>query len=328
MNLKACVCGVLAVLLVGCAGGTGHKSNEKYYLVSSNVRIPYWQAAGTGLSRAARQLDVTGEMVGPDNYDPQAEQAAFRATVAKGPAGIMVSAADARLLKADIESAIGQGIPVITIDSDAPDSKRLLFIGTNNREAGIMGGRRAVKELNGKGNVIMYTMPGQPNLEERMRGYKDAFADLPNIRIVDTVDVKGDPRVAFDQTNDIIEKGKLKPDAFVCLEAIACKEVADVLERKKVTGKVIIAMDTDQDTLDGIKKGKIAATIAQKPFTMAFAGLKILGDLHLNKPQSLNMNFATDTMSPIPVFIDTGATMIDKSNVDAFLNARGSADGK
>ena len=328
MNFKACVCGSLAVLLVGCAGGTGHKSNEKYFLVSSNVRIPYWQAAGTGLARAARQLDVTAEMVGPDNYDPQGEQAAFRTAVARGPAGIMVSAADARLLKADIDSAIGQGIPVITIDSDAPDSKRLLFIGTNNREAGIMGGRRAVKELNGKGNVIMYTMPGQPNLEERMRGYKDAFADSPNIKIVDTVDVKGDPRVAFDQTNDIIEKGKLKPDAFVCLEAIACKEVADVLGRKKVSGKVIIAMDTDQDTLDGIKKGKIAATIAQKPFTMAFAGLKILGDLHLNKPKSLDMNFATDTMSPLPVFIDTGATMIDKSNVDAFLTATSSTDGK
>ena len=323
MNFKACACGVLTLLLVGCAGGTGHKSNEKYYLVTTNVGIPYWQAAGTGLSRAARQLDVTAEMVGPDKYDPQAEQAAFRTTVAKGPAGIMVSAADARLLKTDIDAAIGQGIPVITIDSDAPDSKRLLFIGTNNREVGIMGGRRAVKELNGKGNVIMYTMPGQPNLEERMRGYKDVFADSPNIKIVDTVDVKGDPRVAFDQTNDIIEKGKLKPDAFVCLEAIACKEVADVLERKKVTGKLIIAMDTDQDTLDGIKKGKIAATIAQKPFTMAFAGIKILGDLHLNKPQSLDMNFATDTMSPLPVFIDTGATMIDKSNVDAFLKAEG-----
>jgi ribose transport system substrate-binding protein len=327
MKLRASLCAGLFVLLIGCAGGTGHKSNEKYFLVSANVRLPYWQAAATGLSRAARQLDVSAEMVGPDNYDPQAEQAAFRTAITKGPAGILVSAADPNLLKADIDSAIGQGIPVLTIDSDTPDSKRLLFIGTNNRQAGVMGGRRAVKELNGKGNVVVYTMPGQANLVERLNGYKDALAES-SIKIVDTVDVKGDPRVAFDRTTDIIEKAKVKPDGFVCLEAIACKEVADVLDRKKVSGKVIIAMDTDQETLDWIKKGVIAATIAQKPFTMAYYGLKVLGDLHLNKPQTLEMNLATDTMSPMPVFIDTGATMIDKSNVDAFLNARNSASAK
>lgn len=325
LKFKAVLCGSLLVLLIGCSGGTGHKSNEKYYLVSTNVKLAYWQSAVSGLNRAARQIDVMAEMVGPDTYDPKAEQAAFQTAVGKGPAGIMVSAADASLLKGDIDSAIDKGIPVITMDSDAADSKRLLFIGTNNRLAGLMGGRRAVKELNGKGNVVVYTMPGQTNLEERLHGYKDVFADSPGIKIIETVDVKGDPRVAFDRTSEIIDKGKEKPDGFVCLEAIACKEVADVLDRKKITGKVIVAMDTDQDTLDWIKKGSIAATIAQKPFTMAFYGLKVLGDLHLNKPPSLNVNFAQDTMSPVPAFIDTGATLIDKSNIDAFLEAKKAA---
>jgi ribose transport system substrate-binding protein len=312
----------LLVVLSGCAGGTGHKSNEKYYLVCTNTKLPYWQAAASGFARAARQLDVTAEVVGPETYDPPGEQAAFRTALGKGPAGILISAADSNLLKADIDDAIGKGVPVITIDSDSPGSKRLTFIGTQNRQAGLMGGRRAVKELNGKGNVVVYTIPEQPNLIERLHGYKDVFADSPGIKIVEVVDDKGDARVAFDATSDILDKGKLKPDAFVCLEAIACKEVADVLDRKKVTGKVIIAMDTDQGTLDWIKKGSIAATIAQKPFTMAYYGLKMLGDLVLNKPPSLDHNFADDTMSPLPVFVDTGATMIDKSNVDSFVSAR------
>jgi len=142
------------------------------------------------------------------------------------------------------------------------------------------------------------------------------------------VDVKGDPRLAFDTTSDILDKGKLKPDGFACLESISCKEVADVLDRKKITGKVIVAMDTDPGTLEWIKKGAIAATIAQKPYTMAFYGLKMLADLHLNKPPSLDHNFAQDTQSPLPTFVDTGATLIDKSNVDSFISERDAAKSK
>ena len=315
-------------ILGGCTGSTGHKSNEKYYLVSSNVKLQYWQSAAAGLFKAAKQLDVSAEMVGPDTYDAQAEQVAFRSALAKKPAGILVSAADPNLLKADIDAAIGQGVPVITIDSDTPASKRLTFIGTNNREAGRMGGERLAKEMGGKGNVIIYSMLAQANVEERLRGYKDALADSPGIKIVEVVNMKGDPRVVFDATSEIVDKGKLKPDAFACLEAISCKEVADVLGRKKITGKVIIAMDTDQGTLDWIKKGSIAATIAQKPFTMAYFGVKLLGDLFLNKLPTLDRNFSTDAQSPLPMFIDTGATVIDKSNVDGFLSARDSEKGQ
>lgn len=318
------LCSILA-FLAGCTGSTGHKSNEKYYLVCANIKLPYFQAAASGLAKAGKDLDVSVETTGPDTYDPQAEQQAFRNALAKQPAGILVSAADPNLMRSDIDSAIAKGVPVITIDSDTPNSKRLCFIGTNNHQAGVMGGKRLSKELNGKGNVVIYTMPGQANLEERLHGYKDALADSPGIKIVETVNVKGDPRVAFDATNDLLDKGKLKPDAFACLEAIACKEVADVLERKKITGKVIVAMDTDQGTLDWIKKGGIAATIAQKPYTMAFYGVKMLGDLYLHKPAQLDHNWDQDTQSPVPMFVDTGATMIDKSNVDAFLSSRDAA---
>jgi ribose transport system substrate-binding protein len=315
----------MLVVLSGCTGSTGHKSNEKYYLISTNTKISYWQAAAAGFYKEAKILDVSGEMTGPDTYDIQAEKTAFETAVAKNPAGILISSADASVLKADIDSAIAKGIPVLTIDSDAPDSKRLTFIGTNNRQAGVMGARRLIKELNGKGSVVIYTMPNQSNLEERLHGYKDTLADAPGIKIVDTIDIKGDPRVAFDSTNDLL-KGKTKPDAFACLEAISCKEVADVLDRNKVTGKVIIAMDTDQGTLDWIKKGGINATIAQKPYTMGYFGLEMLGELFLHKPAALDHNFGQDTQSPLPVFVDTGATLIDKSNVDNFISARDSAN--
>src|SRR5205807_2523046 len=107
--------------VAGCTGKTGHKSNERYYLVCANIKLPYWQAAASGLYKAGKELDVTAEVTGPDTYDRPAEQQAFQSAVAKNPAGILVSAADPNLMKADIDEAIGKGIPVITIDSDTPD---------------------------------------------------------------------------------------------------------------------------------------------------------------------------------------------------------------
>jgi ribose transport system substrate-binding protein len=65
----------------------------------------------------------------------------------------------------------------------------------------------------------------------------------------------------------------------------------------------------------------IAATIAQKPFTMAFYGLKILDDLHHHKPESLDRFWQQEAQAPIPTLVDTGATLVDKNNLARFRRA-------
>src|ERR1051326_385445 len=114
--------------LAGC-GSSPHTTTEKYYLVATNIKIPYWQSANAGLLQAARQMGVKVEMVGPDSFDPKAEHEAFQRILAEKikPAGIMVSVSAPAVMQPDIDAAIGQGIPVITVDSDAPASKRLTF---------------------------------------------------------------------------------------------------------------------------------------------------------------------------------------------------------
>jgi ribose transport system substrate-binding protein len=308
--------------LAGC-GGSPHTSTEKYWLVATNIKIPYWQSANAGLVHAAQQMGVKAEMVGPDTFDSKAEHDAFQRVLAEKikPSGIMVSVADPAVMQPDIDAAIGQGIPVITVDSDAPGSKRLTFIGTDNYKAGLMGAQLAAKQLQGKGNVVVFTMPEQANLKERLHGYRDGFEGYPGIKIVDTVDIKGDARIAFDHTQELFDKkGIDKIDGFICLEAIACPEVADVLDRNKVPGKVIVAMDTDQRTLDGIKNNRIAGTIAQKPFTMGFVGVEALDTMYHNPPKPLDKLWAQDPQSPVATFIGTGEMLVDKSNVDAFVS--------
>jgi ribose transport system substrate-binding protein len=80
-------------------------------------------------------------------------------------------------------------------------------------------------------------------------------------------------------------------------------------------------MDTDDDTLSWIQKGVIVATISQKPYTMSFVGLKILDDLYHHKLSSLTADWARDSFAPIPAFVDTGSSLVDKSNVDAVIAA-------
>jgi ribose transport system substrate-binding protein len=301
--------------LSGCSKSE-HSAAERYFLVCSNIKIPYWQSAVQGLEKAASEMGVRAEMVGPDRWDNKAQLDDLRRVIGLKPAGLLVSVSDAEMLKPAINEAIAAGIPVVTMDSDAPGSQRLLFVGTNNYQAGITGGSVLGRHLT-KGNVAIFTIPAQANLDERLRGYQDALASHPGVRITHTIDTKGDPGTAFDEASKLVDT-KAPVDAFVCLEATACKEVADVLDRKKVDGKVIIAMDTDQGTLDWIEKGKIAATIGQRPYTMAYYGLKVVDDLYHHKPNPLASNWAQNPTSPLPVMVDTGSTLIDKSNLSTF----------
>ncbi len=308
-----------ALLLLSC--GSAHDSDEYFVLVSANLQIPYWKTAGTGFANAAAQMKVRSDFTGPQNYDPKAERDAVDQAVQKKATGILLGVTDPALLKDSIDKAVAAGIPVITMDSDAPTSKRLFFIGTNNYQAGFTGGLRLAQELKGNGNVVVFSMPDQSNLQERLRGYKEALARTPDIKITRVVDIQGDPRIAFDTTTQIIGKERDKVDAFVCLEAQSGKEVAGVLDSYHVTGKTVIAMDTDPETLDWIKKGVIAATISQKPYTMAFVGMQMLDNLYHHKPPSLEADWSKDGYAPIPAFVDTGSTLIDKTNVDAFIQA-------
>lgn len=315
----------LMLPLLNCGGG--HDANEKYYLVADNIQVPYWQTAHAGFSQAAQELKVRSEFVGPDTFDPKAQQRAFEQILQRGkPSGILISIADAKLMKDDINKAIAARIPVLTMDSDAPESQRLFFIGTNNYDAGFNGGQRLAKELHGKGNVVVFTMPEQANLQERLRGYRDSVATT-QIKFTRVVDIKGDPRIAFDAATEIVGKEKDKVDAFVCLEAQAGKEIATVLSNNGVKNKVVMAMDTDPDTLDWIRRGGIAATISQKPYTMAYVGVMMLDHLYHHKLPNLQMDWAKDSFAPIPSFVDTGSSLIDKTNVDAFLQTKQSVTG-
>jgi ribose transport system substrate-binding protein len=313
----------LAMLALGVAFTLGcdqrHSNKEVFYLISANSALPYWQTAAAGFKQAAAQYRVTARVTGPEGYDAQAELAELQKATAAKPGGILISVADISVLQPGIDAAVSAGIPVITMDSDAAGSRRLYFIGTNNLEAGQLGGRRVIEKLGGKGNVVFFTSTGQPNTEDRLKGFKDVFASRPDIKIVEVVDIKGDPRSAFDKTQEFLAlTGPKKIDAYVCLDSASGKLVSDAVKRAG-GGRELVAWDVNQDTLDEIKAGTIDATIAQKPFTMGYVGLKALDEIYHDPPRQLNKDYSADSFAPYPVFVDTGTSLVDKSNVDLYI---------
>ncbi|WP_419804453.1 substrate-binding domain-containing protein [Terriglobus sp.] len=305
-----------ALLLLGTMGCQRHSKSDKYYLIAGNLKVPYWKTATAGFQQAAADYNVTAIVDGPDGEDAGAEEDAFQKAAATKPAGILVSVLDANRMQSAITSAVRSGTPVITIDSDAAQSGRLYFIGTDNYNAGHLGAQRLIQLLHGKGNVVFFTYPAQPNLAERLKGYQDTFNDHAGMKTVDVVNIGGDTSIAFDKVREYVSKtGADKVDAFVSLESVSAKDVADALDRQHVTDRTVIGMDVSPDTVELINKGKVAATIAQKPWTMGYVGLKALAHVHEDDAKDVG---STGAQARFPAFVDTGSALVDKENVGAW----------
>lgn len=312
--------------IFGCllmAGCHDRSSKDTFYLVAVNTKLPYWKTLQAGFNKAAQEYGVTARVLGPETYDVSAEASALSDAVSRHPAGILVSAAAAGSLHSDIASAISQGIPVITVDSDAPNSDRLYFIGTNNRRVGLLGGQRVVDKLQGKGNVVFLSIPGQPNLDERMHGYEEVFSNSPGIKVVGLIATGGESSSAFDQTQQLLQKtGADKVNAFICLESEGGKAVAEVFKRNNVNDRELIAMDVDPDTLRLIAEGTIDATVSQRPWTMGYLGLKALDSAYRTPHNGVfSQDYSVDAHSPFPSLIDTGSALITRDNVSQYQQA-------
>jgi len=307
-----------AVLIASCAKPY-HEQDERYVFVATNTGLPYWQEARAGFADAAKMLGVQGELIGPTGYAPNAELVAFRQAVEEYPSGICLSAARPEIFQTEIDKAISLGIPVICVDADAPDSKRLLYIGTDNFKAG----RDSLKQMAAlvpSGNIVVISIPGQRNLDDRVAGVADALKNFPAIKLTRILDDKGDAKTAFDQVSELIQN-KEKVDGIICLEATGGSGAAQALHRQNMEGKLqIVAFDADPETLDWIAKGAIAATIAQKPYVMSYYGLKFLDDLHHNAVHKFK-DWRAVLAAPAPTFVDTGTVVVDKNNLNPYREA-------
>jgi len=300
-------------------GQTGPvRSDQLYVEVSALGNIDYFFDHKLGMRLAGEALGVRTEYVGPAEYDMPAMITAMEQTMAKrNLKGLVVVGFEAALIPI-INKAVERGIPVVTVDADLPSSKRIAFVGTGNYRAGQEGGRCLAGLIGERGKVVILTKPGQSNLDERVKGYRDALAAFPAIQIVQVSDTQSDAVIAAQAAAAAIRKTPGLA-GIACVEAAGGIGAATAVTEAGLAGKVkIVAMDRGNDVLAKIGEGVISASIAQRTALMPYYAVQILHNLANHEVPITTDNRAAG-IDPVPSTVDTGVIIVDKRNYAHFL---------
>ncbi|CAM4366784.1 substrate-binding domain-containing protein [Paenibacillus macerans] len=299
-------------------GGLRGEIGEKYVMVTFQMGIDYWKSGLKGFEDAAQALNVSVEYRGSTQRDVHEQITVLEQVIAKKPAGIAISAIHPSLLTATINKAVDAGIPVVLFDSDAPGSKAYSFLGTDNYAAGVEAARKMAELTGGQGEVAVVTTPNQQNHQERTNGFADTIAaEFPRIRIVDVKNGKGD-QLASRQAAEEILRAHPGVGGIFATEANGGIGVAEAVRAagggsNAGSGPRIISFDTDKGTLDLVKSGDIAATMAQGTWNMGYWSLQFLFSLKHGLGGSSNPGAPR-----IPKQADTGITVVTQQNVDDY----------
>ncbi len=205
--LSLLVAGVASVVLAQAAPRT-----ITIGLVAKSQGNPVFQAARVGAQDAAKELSEKYKMNikidwrTPNEEDAQKQAEAIEQLVLAGAEGISVSCSDANKLTDAINSAVNNGVPVATFDSDAPASKRFVTYGVDDLECGIQTMAELAKVMNGKGVVaVLAGNPNAPNLQKRVAGVKQEAAKYPGIKIRDVYYHKETPQDAAAKVEQVMQ---------------------------------------------------------------------------------------------------------------------------
>lgn len=297
------------------SSGLRGETSERYVMVTFQSGSEYWKSVLKGFEDAADALNVSIEYRGATEYDLEEQIMVLDQVIAKKPAGIAISAIDTDGLDGAIDRAIDENIPVVLFDSGAPNSKAYSFLATNNYNAGATAAAQMAKLTGREGQVAIVTVPGQHNHTERIQGFKDTLeSTYPMMEVVETVNGKGNAEDSELETQVLLKKYPDLAGVFVS-EAASGVGVAEAVQHH-ASPVQIVSFDTNKATLDLIKEGVIAASIAQGTWNMGYWSLQYL--FHLHHDLTIPAPSATEEVSPVPVQVDTGINVVTRQNVEQY----------
>ena len=320
---------LVASLWVGgcCERHDGHDHGSDSTLnvaFVTNQIADFWNIAKAGCRDAEKELGVKVEVKMPPEASVVKQKQIFEDLISSGIQGIAISPLDADNQIAWLDS-IAAKVPLITHDSDAPNAKRLCYIGMDNYKAGRMCGELIKTALPDGGAVMLFIgRLEQDNSKHRRQGVIDELLGRPvpdshkNISY-DPVDevIKGDKYEILDTLTDQGKTEVAKQKAADAINAFPqMKAMVGLFEYNppacyqalKQAGKLgqiqLIGFDENDVTLQGIKDGTVAGTIVQNPYEYGYQSVKILKDI-LEKKE-------------VKDFIDIPPRKVTKENVDEY----------
>lgn len=300
--------GASAVLAMVLGVGSAGAADKKVLAFVVNGASDFWKIAEAGVKKAQGELpDYSLQLKYPEQAAAAVQQRMLDDLIAAGAAGIMVSAVDPKNQTEHLNKVAAQTV-LFTTDSDAPQSKRIAYIGSSNTELGKDAGKLMLKALPNGGKCVGFVgLLGADNARERIEGVKETIKGSK----VELVDVRGDE---IDQTRakrNVEDILAAMPDVS-CLVGFYSYNTPRIYEVLKEAGKLgkikIIGFDEDPITLGGVKDGAIEGTVVQQPFEWGYQGMKLMAK-YLEGDKS---GIPADGLIIVP------GQVIDKTNVDAF----------
>jgi ribose transport system substrate-binding protein len=262
----------LLILANASCNKTGEAKKTRIAFITNNTS-DFWTIARKGTEKAQAELPNV-EIEFRINSEPTAagQQRIVDDLLAKGVDGIAISPVDPKNQTQLINRAASQAV-VFTQDSDAPNSNRACYIGTDNEAAGRQAGQLVKEALPEGGRIMVFvgTMDAQ-NAQDRYRGLKQTLEGTK----VEIIDVRTDGGESVNAKRNAADTLVKYPDivGMVGLWAYNGPAILGAVKEAGKIGKVkIVAFDEEDATLSGIKEGAIYGTIVQQPFEFGYQSM-------------------------------------------------------
>ena len=289
--------------------------------ISPHANLPLYKAHDhPALGLAAKELGVKVTITGPSTLDMSMFVNMIETTIARRPAGLLISAWDPSVVIAPIAEAFDAQIPVVTVDVDAPTSKRLTFVGTNWFDLGVRQGEAMVKALAGKkGQVALLGLTEQYIDQQAFAGFKSVI-EKAGLTAMEPQHDHGDSAVAAQVASSVIQS----TSDLVGIAGFDSESGPGIGTAVKETGKVgqiiVTCVDAEPVHLNLIKECVITAAIGQKRELFTYLGLKVLFGLN-HSPLQFTANDRQAGIFAAPDIINTGSYTVTRENVEVFLKS-------
>lgn len=286
------VAGRLFLLVWLCAGLVGCQEQQQSNVLAfiSSDASDFWTLVRNGCQKAEKELNgqYTVEFRLTAGSSPAEQKRIFDDLLARGVSGIAVSPIDPENATRWINGGAAKTL-VVTCESDAPNSNRAFYIGTNNKSAGIMAGQTIREHLpEGAKVVVICDTLNNVRTQQRLEGVKAALGSR-NIEIVDIRTDDADRlRAIANAENAIINHPDLA--GMIGLASYSGPAIYTAVKAADKKGDIkIVCFDEEPLTLQGIKSKGIIATVVQQPFMFGYeAVLRMVrhldGDKHAIPP--------------------------------------------
>ncbi len=299
----------VALSKVGSESSTTQPTSSKKIRVAFITNNPsdFWKIAEAGTKKAAEDFGVEVIFRIPSAGTAEQQQQILQDLITMGVSGIAISPKDPEN-QTEMLNEAAKKVNLITQDSDAPNSLRKCYIGTNNFEAGIEAGKlvQACTPPGSKIIVCVGTLDAQ-NARDRLEGLKKQLESTGH-QIIDVRTDETDRSKAIANVQDALVR---YPDV-ACFVGLWSYNGPAILNGVRDSGKLgqvkIVCFDEEDETLQGVKDGYIYGTVVQQPFEFGYQSVRILKEL------------AEGNESSIPpskqIFIPT--LSVTRDNVDEF----------